>query len=455
MRRAIALCGGGTKGAYELGVWQALKELDIDYQIVTGTSIGSVLGALMVTEDYDMACELWNDIRMEDVMKDGMNLTTTIEGMYNQRELIRPFLKKYVKNKGADISPFIEFIDRMIDEDKVRKSDIDFGLVTVQVSSLKAMELTKEEIPCGKLKDFIMASSSIFPVFPMHKIEGNMYLDGCYYDNLPIDLALKMGADEVIAVDLHTNPTHPNYVNKPYVVYITPSRSLGTMLNFERKVMDDNIRLGYYDAMKKFGRMKGKDYQFFGEDYGKYQKVIRDFVSKIARAEAYLTEGTFSLFVKPGDSKRLCGNIEEHIRKQDIPYTREDYFTGAAEICGEIFNISKEEPWHLEAFIKEVIERLDGEEAYPDIEIFDGKPGKELTVRLAELKHREDSDYIVGCIYYGYKAGKIDLTEQQGMLIFLPYELTAALFLMAVDEGKQKKERHIEERVNLSDIRST
>ena len=44
MRRAIALCGGGTKGAYELGVWRAIQELDINYQIVTGTSIGAING---------------------------------------------------------------------------------------------------------------------------------------------------------------------------------------------------------------------------------------------------------------------------------------------------------------------------------------------------------------------------------------------------------------------------
>ncbi len=40
MKRAIALCGGGTKGAYELGAWKALKEMGIEYHIVTGTSIG-------------------------------------------------------------------------------------------------------------------------------------------------------------------------------------------------------------------------------------------------------------------------------------------------------------------------------------------------------------------------------------------------------------------------------
>ncbi len=98
MRRAIALCGGGTKGAYELGVWRAIQELDINYQIVTGTSIGAINGALMASRDYELAKELWNNIRMEDVMLDGVNLVNTVEGMYNQRNALGPFLKKFVKN---------------------------------------------------------------------------------------------------------------------------------------------------------------------------------------------------------------------------------------------------------------------------------------------------------------------------------------------------------------------
>lgn len=437
MRRAVALCGGGTKGAYEIGVWRAMQELGIDYQIVTGTSIGAINGALMAARGYDLACELWSTICMENVMRDGVNLTTTIEGMYNQRESIGPFLKKYVKNKGADISPFLAFIDKMIDEEKIRASDVDYGLVTVQVSSLKALELTKEEIPEGKLKDYIMASSSIFPVFPMHKFDGEVYLDGCYYDNLPIDLALKMGADEVIAIDLHTSPSHLNYVNKPYVTYITPSRSLGTMLNFDRKVIDDNLELGYYDAMKSFGYMTGRKYQFYVEDYGDYEDVILDFVTKVARTESYLTEGIFSRFVKPGDGKRLCGNIEEHIGKYEKVYTREEYFTGGAEICGEIFGIEDWKPWRLKEFIRKVLGCLGQKEDYPDIRVFDTKAGVGIVSKLAEMKLKKNSDYITGCIYYGYKAGKIDLAEQLGLLTFQPYELAAALFLLAVDKGQK------------------
>ncbi len=434
MKRAIALCGGGTKGAYELGVWRALRELGIEYHIVTGTSIGAINGALMASGDYDKARELWRTIRLEDVMTEGLNLTTTIEGMYNQRESIRPFLKKYVKNKGADISPFIEFIDRMVDEEKVRASRTDYGLVTVQVSSMKALELRKNEIPQGKLKDFIMASASIFPIFPMHKIDGETYLDGCYYDNLPIDLALKMGADEVIAVDLHTSPSHPAYVGKPYVTCIIPSRSLGTILNFDRKVIEDNIELGYWDALKAFGKMAGKNYTFYPEELLDYQEVIQAFVSRVARTESYLTEGIFNRFVKPSDSKKISGNIEEHIRKKPDAYTKEDYFLGGAEICGKIFGLSEEHPWHLPEFIGEIFGRLEGKEPYPDVSLFHGRKGRELASALAELKQRTGSDSVTACMYYGYQAGEIDLKEQLNLLARQPYELTAALFLLTVKE---------------------
>lgn len=427
MRRAIALGGGGTKGAYEMGIWKAMNEVGMEYQIVTGTSIGAINGALMATRDYDLASELWDTIEMEHVMADGVNLTTTIEGMYNQRDAIRPFLKKYVKNKGADISPFRQFIDRLIDEERVRASDIDYGLVTVKFSSLTALELSKEEIPRGKLKDYIMASSSVFPVFPMHRIEGELYLDGCYYDNLPIDLALKMGADDVVAVDLHTSPQHPGYVNKPYVTYVTPSRPLGTMLNFDRSILDANRRLGYYDGLKAFGVLVGNNFSFYQSDLNQYREEIRAFVTRVARTESYLTEGTFNKIVKPGDSGRLCGCIESKISGER--YTRQDYFLGAAEICGDIFGLSREEPWYLEDYLEELLAHVGTADSYEELGIFDGLSSMELATRLAEMKLKRDSSYITGCVYHAYRKGKIDVTEQLGLLTFVPYELAGALFL--------------------------
>lgn len=54
----LVLGGGGAKGSYEIGVWKALKELEIPLIAVTGTSVGALNGAMIVQDDYDKAFEL-------------------------------------------------------------------------------------------------------------------------------------------------------------------------------------------------------------------------------------------------------------------------------------------------------------------------------------------------------------------------------------------------------------
>ena len=49
-KTAIVLAGGGSRGAYQIGVWKALREMGIDYQLVTGTSVGALNGVLMVQQ---------------------------------------------------------------------------------------------------------------------------------------------------------------------------------------------------------------------------------------------------------------------------------------------------------------------------------------------------------------------------------------------------------------------
>ena len=50
----LVLAGGGTKGAYQVGVWKALKELKINIKGIAGASIGSLNGALFLQDDFDM-----------------------------------------------------------------------------------------------------------------------------------------------------------------------------------------------------------------------------------------------------------------------------------------------------------------------------------------------------------------------------------------------------------------
>jgi len=62
--------------------------------------------------------------------------------------------------------------------------------------------ITKDNTDKNKLKDYILASATCYPVFKPTIIDNIKYIDGGHYDNLPINLAIELGADEVIAVDL-------------------------------------------------------------------------------------------------------------------------------------------------------------------------------------------------------------------------------------------------------------
>ena len=66
-RRAVVLAGGGSRGAYQVGVWQAMKELGMDYQIVTGTSVGALNGAMLVQGDYEQARRMWLRLTAKDI----------------------------------------------------------------------------------------------------------------------------------------------------------------------------------------------------------------------------------------------------------------------------------------------------------------------------------------------------------------------------------------------------
>ena len=62
VKLGLVLSGGGSKGAYEIGVYKALKKLGKKPNIITGTSVGALNGVLLVQNDYYSAVKLWRSI---------------------------------------------------------------------------------------------------------------------------------------------------------------------------------------------------------------------------------------------------------------------------------------------------------------------------------------------------------------------------------------------------------
>lgn len=258
--RAVVLSGGGAKGAYEIGVWKALRRLDIKYDIITGTSVGALNGVLMVQDDYYKALKLWYYMDYDKV------IDIEIKGKYSTKKGKEEILKKYAKgmiNGGYELSGLEKVIDDALDEKKFMSSKIDYGLVTTSASSLKPKFVKKNDLKNGELKNYLLASSSCFPAFKPTKIGNNLYIDGGYCDNLPINLAIDLGADEVIAVDLGAIGLVKPVKNKnAKITYIRPKNNLGSFLAFEKEYSRIAISLGYNDTMKIYGMLDGDNYAF-------------------------------------------------------------------------------------------------------------------------------------------------------------------------------------------------
>lgn len=251
-RRALVLAGGGARGSYQVGVWRALTELGWNPQIITGTSVGSLNGAMFALDLYETARDMWTSIRSQDVME-------LPEETRNLTEL-HQFLRDVVRAGGMDVTPLEEIVERVLDEDALRASPIRFGLVTVEKRGLKPRELPLEEIPKGKVKDYLLASAACFPALRAKQIDGVQFLDGGYRDNMPTALAQKMGAEELVCVDLEgVGITLPNRTGLPTTM-VRSYWELGDILHFDPDIARRNIELGYYDTLRAFGRLRGCAY---------------------------------------------------------------------------------------------------------------------------------------------------------------------------------------------------
>lgn len=281
--KAIVLSGGGSKGSYQIGVWRALRKLHIKYDIVTGTSVGALNGALMVQNKFHKAIKLWSKINMQLLFGDEATNSTKITDVLNMYRI------NFFKNGGMDVKILEDVIDKYIDKDTFYNSKIDFGLVAVNLSGKKAVQMKKKDIPKDKLTDYLMASASCYPAFQKKDIDGNKFIDGGIFDNMPINLAIDLGADSIIAVDLCAPGVKARPKKHVDTITIKPNNRLTNFLNFYEEGSIRNIKFGYNDTMKVFGKYKGYKYTFkkknIDEAISEYHKLFIHNLNQILNSE--------------------------------------------------------------------------------------------------------------------------------------------------------------------------
>lgn len=259
----LVLEGGGARGAYHIGAYKALLELDIKISAVSGTSVGALNGAMIAQGEIEKAYNIWSEISPSKALAvDEARLAEFHNQIINPANL--PYyarrISEIISEGGLDVSPLKGLLEENINENRVRNSKIKLGIVTVSLTDFKALELFVEDIPQGHLVDYLMASAG-FPGFKIERIEGKRFIDGGFHDNLPIKLLQDKGYTDIIVVRTYGPGRHRRIQTEGMNIrYISPVDDLGGIMDFDSEVAKQNLQLGYFDAMRVFQNLKGKKY---------------------------------------------------------------------------------------------------------------------------------------------------------------------------------------------------
>ena len=389
---ALVLGGGGAKGAYEVGAIAALDELGIKAGSVFGTSVGALHAAMYAQGSMDAAAALWDNIRLSDVVsEESLAIADDAENIFDHPEKLLEFITRYAQKKGVDVSPLMDILHKLIDEDKIRRSGVHLGIVTTRFPSLAMVEKRLEEMETGSLIDWLMASASCFPIFPMKQVGGDRYIDGGFCDNTPVEMAVRSGARDIVAIDIGKHRSHTQYDRRPNITYIRTSQPLGGLLTLDSALSARNRILGYNDVMRAFGRMRGVSYSFDAVDAQALYARAQDYVIHLTQLETSMCHSNALT------RTREIGAPFFSLLEEDLPEKADciDYLLRGCELCAQIAEVNPAQVMTFATLRDELHARLPLEKA-------ESMLGSVLGGRVGVLfaKPQIDRKLVISCLYH-------------------------------------------------------
>ena len=266
---ALVLEGGGAKGAYQIGAIKALYERGYKFKAIVGTSIGAINAAFLCQDGINTIEKLWQTLSFSDIVNIEDEFVQKVIGKqidFSVVKELRNNINKTLKDRGIDTSLMRKLLNKYLDEEKIRNSNVRFGLVTFCISDMKPQEVFIEDIPKGQLVDYLLASSNL-PVFKRAKIDKKIFLDGGAFDNCSVEMLYNAGYKNIIALRLFTKNKIRNYStlikNKDLCLKMfAPSVELPYILNFETNNLNRLLEYGYFDTIKQLDKLDGYYYTF-------------------------------------------------------------------------------------------------------------------------------------------------------------------------------------------------
>jgi NTE family protein len=178
----IALSGGGARGLAYIGAFKVLERENICPSFISGTSMGSIMGAAYAT---GISASELESFTLE---------ATRRRNMVRMVHLTQP-------SKGLiDVEKLKILLTRLIPE-SMEFSQLKIPLSVCATDLISGKSVTLRE---GKVLPAVLASSAYPGVFRAVEIGSMRMVDGGLLNNLPINLAYQLGAEKVIAFDVQT-----------------------------------------------------------------------------------------------------------------------------------------------------------------------------------------------------------------------------------------------------------
>lgn len=191
-RIGLALGGGSAKGCAHIGVIKALEELKIPIHMVSGTSIGSLIGGIYAAGNLQQLIDLAPKINWQMIVKH-LDLAFPRQGLMSGKRVE-------------------QFLEHHLQTENIEDLNIPFSAVAADIVSAEEIVFSS-----GNIIQAIRASISLPAIFTPVKYQDQLLADGGLVNPLPINVLRQQGADIVIAVDLNhgKNRLENDSVEKP------------------------------------------------------------------------------------------------------------------------------------------------------------------------------------------------------------------------------------------------
>jgi NTE family protein len=207
VRIALALEGGGALGMAHVGVLKVLEEAGVPVDAVAGTSMGALIGGLYAVGYDASGIESivegmnWSELFIEDTGQGKRTIRSDIRDSRYFAEV--GFDRRGFKSRGGLLGgrKILGMLDRLT-LGVPANANFDELPRPYRAVATDLEKGTEIDFSSGNLADAMRASMSFPAIFAPYSVNGRYYVDGGVVNNLPVDVAKRMGADVVIAVHI-------------------------------------------------------------------------------------------------------------------------------------------------------------------------------------------------------------------------------------------------------------